>query len=85
MKWDMKDVRVSEFENLPSGRSRYTEIYDKIFSLKLGEGFMIETDVNTRDAEKIRKAVNRTLWKRKVSDNYLISLRENKFYCGRVK
>lgn len=83
MAWEIKDIDLSEIE-LSKRTGRYSEIYEKIFSLKVGKAFEIKTDT-AREAANIRNTVSSVLKKKGLSDKYIASNRGNLFVCGRTK
>lgn len=84
MAWEFKDIDVADVEYESRSRTRYASLYDKIFSLEVGKGFEIEAE-SIRDARNIRSTVYATLKRKGFEDKYIIKVRLNKFYCGRVK
>lgn len=84
MAWEYKDIDTNDIKLAARPRSKYKELYEKIFSLKVGKGFEIEVE-STQEASNIRNAVSGMLKQKGLSDKYIASNRLNKFYCGRIK
>lgn len=84
MAWKFVDVDTNDIVLSERPKSAYAEIYDKIFQLKIGKRFKIETE-NSRQAANIRNSVSEMLRRKGVKDKYIASNRLNVFYCGRVK
>lgn len=84
MAWEFKDISIGDIELKARPRSKYKELYDKIFSLKVGQAFEVDAGSMER-ANNMRSMVSATLKRKGLSDRYIASNRLNKFYCGRVK
>lgn len=84
MAWDFKDIDIDKIPIKARTRSGYKELYDKIYSLKIGQAFTFDAGSNKR-ADNIRSSVSATLKKKGLSDKYIACNRLNEFYCGRVK
>ena len=84
MTWEFKDISISDIESKASSRSEYSELYDKIFSLEVGRAFEVETESRKR-ANNMRTMVSARLKSKGLSDKYIVCIRLNKFYCGRIK
>ncbi len=84
MAWDFKDIKIEDIPISDRSTLRYKELYDRIFSLRVGEAFEVKTS-EAKDADNIRKSVVKKLRDKKVESKYVATKRGNVFYCGRVK
>lgn len=86
MAYDFKAMRTDEILKKINfqRKAKYTDVYEKILTLKAGEGFEIDLELQ-RDAVNMRNTISSQLKKKGLGDKYIASNRGSKFYCGRIK
>lgn len=84
MDWKIKEINLSDVDEVNTRKSKYEELNEKVLQLEVGRAFEIELE-NTRQAVYIRQNCYYCLKKKGLLDNYLIAVRKNKVYCGRLK
>lgn len=82
---EFRDININEvIFNKRRGRIDYSDVYEHIFALNIGDAFEVTLD-NNHAARALYSAVYQKFKREGVSDNYLKSFKKNKFYCGRIK
>ena len=86
MAYDFKAMRTDEILKKINfqRRVRYADVYEKILTLRAGEGFEIDLE-SQKDAVNMRNTISGQLKKKGLGDKYIASNRGSKFYCGRIK
>lgn len=82
---EFRDINVNEIIlNKRRKRTTYSDVYERIFALDIGDAFEVTLD-NNDAARDLNCAVMQKLKRDGVNDNYLRSYKKNKFYCGRIR